>query len=78
MLRLCATEIVLGKTDGTVRPAVTYDLGGGHPAVREKDGLVHLEIADHHGTAHLSIDTYPAAPHTFRRPARRTARCLAG
>ncbi|RBM10981.1 polymorphic toxin-type HINT domain-containing protein [Streptomyces sp. PT12] len=57
VLSLFGTEIVLDKTDNSVEARRFYDLGGGHSAVRENDGTVHLQIADHHGTAYLSVDT---------------------
>ncbi|ARQ69197.1 polymorphic toxin-type HINT domain-containing protein [Streptomyces marincola] len=57
VLYLGGTEVVLDKTTDTVEARRFYDLGGGHTAVREDDGSVHLQIADHHGTAQLSIDT---------------------
>lgn len=55
-LYLGTTEITLAK-GGTTPKATRYiDLGGGHQAVQKDDGSVSITLADHHGTAQLSID----------------------
>ncbi|UUU31641.1 polymorphic toxin-type HINT domain-containing protein [Streptomyces sp. CA-210063] len=55
-LYLGATEITLAK--GTTTPKVTryFDVGGGNQAVQKDDGSVSFTLADHHGTAELSIE----------------------
>ncbi|QKW09053.1 sugar-binding protein [Streptomyces sp. NA04227] len=66
-LYLGNTEITLPK--GATQPKGTryIDLGGGNQAVQKDDGSVSFTLADHHGTAQLSID---AATHQLT--ARRT------
>ncbi|MEV1011638.1 polymorphic toxin-type HINT domain-containing protein [Streptomyces sp. NPDC049881] len=56
VLYLAGTEVVLHRDD-TVEARRFYDLGGGNTAVRGDDGTVHLQLADHHGTVELSVET---------------------
>ncbi|WP_237532019.1 RHS repeat-associated core domain-containing protein [Streptomyces sp. SID8352] len=56
-LYLDGTEITLAKGSTTPKATRYYDLGGGHTAVQTDDGIVSLTLADHHGTAQLSINT---------------------
>ncbi|MDX2602880.1 polymorphic toxin-type HINT domain-containing protein [Streptomyces caniscabiei] len=55
-LYLGPTEITLAK--GATAPKGTryFDLGGGHTAVQANDGKISFTLADHHGTAQLSVD----------------------
>ncbi|MFF7839939.1 polymorphic toxin-type HINT domain-containing protein [Streptomyces ossamyceticus] len=55
-LYLGPTEITLAK--GSTAPKATryFDLGGGHTAVQANDGKISFTLADHHGTAQLSVD----------------------
>ncbi|UUU24245.1 polymorphic toxin-type HINT domain-containing protein [Streptomyces sp. DSM 40750] len=55
-LYLGATEITLAKGSTTPKATRYIDLGGGHQAVQKDDGSVAITLADHHGTAQLSID----------------------
>ncbi|WP_129843618.1 polymorphic toxin-type HINT domain-containing protein [Streptomyces sp. RFCAC02] len=61
VLYLAGTEVVLDKTDNSIEARRFYDLGGGNTAVRDNDGTVYLQLADHHGTAELSVDTSTGA-----------------
>lgn len=57
ILYLGDTEITLAKGSNTPKATRYYSLGGGHQAVQQNDGSVSITLADHHGTAQLSIDT---------------------
>ncbi|MEU2429881.1 polymorphic toxin-type HINT domain-containing protein [Streptomyces sp. NPDC007861] len=56
-LYLGGTEITLAKGSSTPKATRYYALGGGHQAVEVDDGSVSITLADHHGTAQLSVDT---------------------
>ncbi|MFE5036806.1 polymorphic toxin-type HINT domain-containing protein [Streptomyces sp. NPDC056683] len=60
-----ATEatLYLGNTEVTLATGATaakgtryFDLGGGHQAVQANDGTFSFTLADHHGTAQLSVN----------------------
>ncbi|WP_319345026.1 polymorphic toxin-type HINT domain-containing protein [Streptomyces sp. NY05-11A] len=55
-LYLGATEITLAKGATTAKGTRYFDLGGGHQAVQADDGTVSFTLADHHGTAQLSVN----------------------
>ncbi|MET9113215.1 polymorphic toxin-type HINT domain-containing protein [Streptomyces longwoodensis] len=55
-LYLGPTEITLAKGATTAKATRYFDLGGGHQAVQSDDGALSFTLADHHGTAHLSVD----------------------
>ncbi len=55
-LYLGATEITLAKGATTAKGTRYFDLGGGHQAVQANDGTISFTLADHHGTAQLSVN----------------------
>ncbi|SHI10788.1 intein C-terminal splicing region/RHS repeat-associated core domain-containing protein [Streptomyces sp. 3214.6] len=55
-LYLGTTEVTLAKGATTARGTRYFDLGGGHQAVQANDGTVSFTLADHHGTAQLSVN----------------------
>ncbi|MFF2367885.1 RHS repeat-associated core domain-containing protein [Streptomyces sp. NPDC058122] len=55
-LYLGATEITLAKNTTTAKATRYFDVGGGHQAVQANDGTISFTLADHHGTAQLSVN----------------------
>lgn len=55
-LYLGATEITLAANATTAKGTRYFDLGGGHQAVQANDGTISFTLADHHGTAQLSVN----------------------
>nr|WP_308114672.1 polymorphic toxin-type HINT domain-containing protein [Streptomyces sp. ISL-12] len=55
-LYLGATEITLAKGATTAKGTRYLDVGGGHQAVQANDGTISFTLADHHGTAQLSVN----------------------
>ncbi|WP_079053738.1 polymorphic toxin-type HINT domain-containing protein [Streptomyces graminilatus] len=55
-LYLGATEITLAKGATAAKGTRYFDLGGGHQAVQANDGTISFTLADHHGTAQLSVN----------------------
>ncbi|WP_329410362.1 polymorphic toxin-type HINT domain-containing protein [Streptomyces sp. NBC_00704] len=55
-LYLGATEVTLAKGATTATGTRYFDVGGGHQAVQANDGSFSFTLADHHGTAQLSVD----------------------
>ncbi|GGM12355.1 type IV secretion protein Rhs [Streptomyces fumigatiscleroticus] len=55
-LYLGTTEITLPKGATTAKGTRYFDVGGGHQAVQSDDGKISFTLADHHGTAQLSVD----------------------
>ncbi|MEU9400744.1 polymorphic toxin-type HINT domain-containing protein [Streptomyces sp. NPDC048242] len=55
-LYLGATEITLAKNATTAKGTRYIDVGGGHQAVQANDGSISFTLADHHGTAQLSVN----------------------
>ncbi|MGW3913485.1 RHS repeat-associated core domain-containing protein [Streptomyces sp. NPDC005070] len=55
-LYLGATEITLAKNATTTKGTRYFDVGGGHQAVQANDGTISFTLADHHGTAQLSVN----------------------
>ncbi|WP_371659829.1 polymorphic toxin-type HINT domain-containing protein [Streptomyces sp. NBC_00280] len=55
-LYLGATEITLAKNATAAKGTRYFDLGGGHQAVQANDGTISFALADHHGTAQLSVN----------------------
>uniref|UniRef100_UPI003703B0D0 polymorphic toxin-type HINT domain-containing protein n=1 Tax=Streptomyces rhizosphaerihabitans TaxID=1266770 RepID=UPI003703B0D0 len=55
-LYLGATEITLAKNATTTKGTRYIDVGGGHQAVQANDGTISFTLADHHGTAQLSVN----------------------
>jgi RHS repeat-associated protein len=55
-LYLGATETTLAKGATTAKGTRYFDLGGGHQAVQANDGTISFTLADHHGTAQLSVN----------------------
>ncbi|MFJ9710558.1 polymorphic toxin-type HINT domain-containing protein [Streptomyces sp. NPDC101234] len=55
-LYLGSTEITLAKGASTAKATRYFDLGGGHQAVQQDDGTISFTLADHHGTAQLSVN----------------------
>jgi RHS repeat-associated protein len=57
------TTLYLGSTEVTLLTGATsakgtryFDLGGGHQAIQANDGTISFTLADHHGTAQLSVN----------------------
>ncbi|MFI7294538.1 polymorphic toxin-type HINT domain-containing protein [Streptomyces sp. NPDC050121] len=55
-LYLGATEITLPKGATAAKGTRYIDVGGGHQAVQANDGSISFTLADHHGTAQLSVN----------------------
>ncbi|MEW2113670.1 polymorphic toxin-type HINT domain-containing protein [Streptomyces sp. NPDC005474] len=55
-LYLGATEITVAKGATTAKGTRYFDIGGGHQAVQANDGTISFTLADHHGTAQLSVN----------------------
>ncbi|MFI7295236.1 polymorphic toxin-type HINT domain-containing protein [Streptomyces sp. NPDC050121] len=55
-LYLGATEITLAKGATAAKGTRYFDVGGGHQAVQANDGSISFTLADHHGTAQLSVN----------------------
>ncbi|WP_371579310.1 polymorphic toxin-type HINT domain-containing protein [Streptomyces sp. NBC_01314] len=55
-LYLGATEITLAKGATAAKGTRYFDVGGGHMAVQSNDGTISFTLADHHGTAQLSVN----------------------
>ncbi|MFE4822174.1 polymorphic toxin-type HINT domain-containing protein [Streptomyces sp. NPDC056704] len=55
-LYLGATEVTLATGATTAKGTRYFDLGGGHQAVQANDGTISFTLADHHGTAQLSVN----------------------
>ncbi|MFD8718295.1 polymorphic toxin-type HINT domain-containing protein [Streptomyces sp. NPDC059629] len=55
-LYLGGTEITLAKGASAAKGTRYFDLGGGHQAVQQDDGTISFTLADHHGTAQLSVN----------------------
>ncbi|MEU9173820.1 polymorphic toxin-type HINT domain-containing protein [Streptomyces sp. NPDC048420] len=55
-LYLGATEVTLAKGATSAKGTRYFDLGGGHQAVQSNDGSIAFNLADHHGTAQLSVN----------------------
>ncbi|WP_435813683.1 polymorphic toxin-type HINT domain-containing protein [Streptomyces tauricus] len=55
-LYLGTTEITLAKGATTTKGTRYIDVGGGHQAVQANDGTISFTLADHHGTAQLSVN----------------------
>ncbi|MFG2471118.1 polymorphic toxin-type HINT domain-containing protein [Streptomyces canus] len=55
-LYLGATEVTLAKGATDAKGTRYFELGGGHQAVQSNDGSLSFTLADHHGTAQLSVN----------------------
>ncbi|MEU9424815.1 polymorphic toxin-type HINT domain-containing protein [Streptomyces sp. NPDC048342] len=55
-LYLGPTEVTLATGATTAKGTRYFDVGGGHQAVQANDGTVSFTLADHHGTAQLSVN----------------------
>ncbi len=55
-LYLGTTEITLAKGATAAKGTRYIDIGGGHLAVQANDGTISFTLADHHGTAQLSVN----------------------
>ncbi|MFH9552007.1 polymorphic toxin-type HINT domain-containing protein [Streptomyces sp. NPDC017435] len=55
-LYLGATEVTLAKGATVAKATRYFDVGGGHKAVQADNGTISFTLADHHGTAQLSVN----------------------
>ncbi|MEV6168305.1 polymorphic toxin-type HINT domain-containing protein [Streptomyces sp. NPDC051954] len=55
-LYLGATEVTLPTGATATKGTRYFELGGGHQAVQANDGTIAFTLADHHGTAQLSVN----------------------
>jgi RHS repeat-associated protein len=55
-LYLGSTEVTLPTGAASVKGTRYFDLGGGHQAVQANDGTISFTLADHQGTAQLSVN----------------------
>ncbi|NEB02593.1 polymorphic toxin-type HINT domain-containing protein [Streptomyces sp. SID13726] len=55
-LYLGSTEVTLAKGATSAKGTRYFDLGGGHQAVQSNNGSIAFNLADHHGTAQLSVN----------------------
>ncbi|MFG2776914.1 polymorphic toxin-type HINT domain-containing protein [Streptomyces prunicolor] len=55
-LYLGDTEITLATGAASAKGTRYFDVGGGHQAVQANDGTISFTLADHHGTAQLSVN----------------------